>query len=321
MQNIKGPLATIEQAAAGGEHQYGVGKAGTFGFGEHSFERFATDRGETKDPTMVETSDEAHGAMADSAMSIEEDTRVLCSGCSHTCILTAFPEAELQAVRKRAMAGRFITFEGLDGSGKSTHLRHAEEWLKDAGHEVLVTHEPGGTPMGDAIRGIFLDTRWDHVDPRVEAMLVFASRRQHLVELVEPNLESGIDVLCDRFTDSTLAYQGTGRGLSRQWIDDLDRLATSRRRPDLTLLFDLPAEMAHRRGQSPKRRERGDVDRIDTESLAFYQRVRTSYLELAESEPERFVVIDSGGAKEDTWQQVVEVLERVFSVVEAEAPR
>lgn len=224
------------------------------------------------------------------------------------------------------MTGRFITFEGLDGSGKSTHLQRAVAWLENAGHRVLVTHEPGGTPIGDAIRNIFLDTRWDHVDPRVEAMLVFASRRQHLVELIEPSLEAGCHVLCDRFTDSTLAYQGTGRGLSRSWIDALDRLATTQRRPERTLLFDLPAEMAHRRGQSPKRRRRGDVDRIDTEDLAFYQRVRSSYLELSNREPERFLIIDSAGPVEKTWSQVEASLVSIFSASvsspeNAEVPR
>ena len=138
----------------------------------------------------------------------------------------------------------FITFEGLDGSGKSTHLQWAGEWLRDRGLPVHVTKEPGGTPLGDAIRGVFLDPQWGKVEGRVEALMVFASRRQHLVELIEPALAAGEHVLCDRFTDSSIAYQGSGRGLPAGWVEALDQLVTDGRRPDLTLLFDLPAEMA-----------------------------------------------------------------------------
>ena len=217
------------------------------------------------------------------------------------------------------MGGQFITFEGLDGSGKSTHLRWAGEWLHERGLPVHVTKEPGGTPLGDAIRGVFLDPQWGKVDGRVEALMVFASRRQHLVELIEPALAAGEHVLCDRFTDSSIAYQGSGRGLPAGWVESLDQLVTDARRPDLTLLFDLPAEMAHGRGQSVKRRERGDADRIDVETLDFYQTVRDRYLALARHEPERVRVIDSSGPKEETWRQVVAVLEERFETVEAGA--
>ena len=217
------------------------------------------------------------------------------------------------------MGGQFITFEGLDGSGKSTHLQWAGEWLRERGLPVHVTKEPGGTPLGDAIRGVFLDPQWGKVDGRVEALMVFASRRQHLVELIEPALAAGEHVLCDRFTDSSIAYQGSGRGLPAGWVESLDQLVTDARRPDLTLLFDLPAEMAHGRGQSVKRRERGDADRIDVETLDFYQTVRDRYLALARHEPERVRVIDSSGPKEETWRQVVAVLEERFETVEAGA--
>ncbi len=202
------------------------------------------------------------------------------------------------------MPAPFITFEGLDGSGKSTHLKRAVRWLRDRGLEVLRSHEPGGTPLGDAIRGLFLDRRWRHVEPRVEALLVFASRRQHLAEVIEPALAAGTWVLCDRFTDSSLAYQGAGRGLSRSWLDELDRLATGQRRPDHTLLFDLPPEAAQQRGQSPQRRADGSLDRFDVETLAFYAKVREAYLDLARREPKRIRVIDSSGDVEATWHQV-----------------
>lgn len=217
------------------------------------------------------------------------------------------------------MSPLFITFEGLDGSGKSTHLRRAVSWLEERHLPVCQTHEPGGTPLGNAIRSVFLDSRWGTIDGRVEAMLVFASRRQHLLELIEPQLAAGTHVLCDRFTDSSRAYQGSGRGLPDAWIDQLDLLATGRRRPDITLYFDLPATSAYQRGRSASRRARGDVDRLDDENLAFYELVRQRYLELVEADPERFRVIDSDGDKENTWRQVEAILGQIFRP--AEAPR
>jgi dTMP kinase len=204
-----------------------------------------------------------------------------------------------------AMTGRFITFEGLDGSGKSTHLARAAEWLAGRGAVCQVTHEPGGTPLGDALRGIFLDPRWGRIDGVVELLLVFASRRQHLLEVVEPALAAGRHVLCDRFTDSTYAYQGYGRGVPLPLIAEVDRLATGGRAPDHTLLFDLPAEAARERGSSPRRQ---GVDRLDAEDLAFYRRVRDGFRELAARSPKRFHVVDSAGGAPATFAQVKSVL-------------
>ncbi len=163
------------------------------------------------------------------------------------------------------MTPRFITFEGLDGSGKSTHLRTAHGWFEDAGVSVLVTHEPGGTPLADAIRSLFLDPRWGSLDGTVEMLMVFASRRHHLLEVIDPAIANGALVLCDRFTDSTFAYQGFGRGVPLDLLRTADRLATGCRVPDLTLLFDLPAELARERGQGQVRQsEPGGVDRLET---------------------------------------------------------
>jgi dTMP kinase len=150
----------------------------------------------------------------------------------------------------------FITFEGLDGSGKSTHLQRVSAWLKERNVPHLVTHEPGGTPLGDALRAVFLDARWGAVDGVVELLLVFASRRQHLLEVIDPALRAGRHVLCDRFSDSTRAYQGYGREVPLAVIDQVDRLATGGRRPDRTLLFDLPAAEARARGHSRPGRSR-----------------------------------------------------------------
>jgi len=194
----------------------------------------------------------------------------------------------------------FITFEGLDGSGKSTHLERASSWLATRGVAHLATREPGGTEIGAAIRKVFLDRRHGVMDPRVELLLVFAARRQNLVEQIEPALGAGSHVLCDRWTDSTYAYQGYGRGIALGDIAEVDRLATGGRQPDRTLFFDLPAEMARSRGHSRSRRRRGAVDRIDAETLAFYEKVRAGYLELAAREPGRIKVIDSAGSLEAT---------------------
>lgn len=206
----------------------------------------------------------------------------------------------------------FITFEGLDGSGKSSHLQALTQALQDISLDHLLTKEPGGTPLADAIRSVFLDPQWESVEGTVELLLVFASRRQHLIERIDPALARGEIVLCDRFTDSTYAYQGFGRGVSLDQIATVDELATGARRPDRTLLFDLPAAVAWDRGQSSQRRslpvELGGVDRIDGEGLDFYQRVREGFLELASADSERFRVVDSSGSKPETARQVVEVL-------------
>lgn len=212
-----------------------------------------------------------------------------------------------------AMQPLFITFEGLDGSGKSTHLRRAAAWLRARGEPIETTHEPGGTPLGNALRAAFLAGNPDSVDGTVEALIVFASRRQHLREVIDPALNSGHHVLCDRFTDSTRAYQGAGRGLSSERIDRLDQIATDGRSPDLTLLFDLEPELARSRTQVDDGHRRPDGgNRLDTESLAFYRRVREGYLELARAEPERFRVVDSSNSPDETFAQVERVLTEFF---------
>lgn len=215
----------------------------------------------------------------------------------------------------------FITFEGIDGSGKSTHLKRAAEWLAQHGVACRQTHEPGGTPLGDALRQLFLDRRWGALDGTVELLMLFASRRQHLLEVIEPALAAGEIVLCDRFTDSTCAYQGRGRGVPLELIDQIDLLATGRRRPDRTLLFDLPAAAArarrhggrpgdpgdageHRAVPGGRRRRADRADRLDAEDLAFYERVRLGFLEQAEREPRRFRIVESGGDPARTAAQV-----------------
>lgn len=208
-----------------------------------------------------------------------------------------------------------ITFEGLDGSGKTTHLHAMAARLGRAGVPHRTTHEPGGTPLGDAVRRVFLDHRWHPMDGTVELLLVFASRRQHLLEVIEPALERGEHVLCDRFTDSTRAYQGAGRGVDRELVESVDRVATGGRTPDRTVLFDLSAELARDRGAGHRRTPDGapgaakeGADRLDGEEIGFYRRVREGFLELARAEPERFRIVDSSGSKAETEAQVVAAL-------------
>ena len=210
------------------------------------------------------------------------------------------------------MPGRFITFEGLDGSGKSTQMRLAAEWLAAQGVDVVTTHEPGGTPLGAAVREIFLDSRWGQMDGVVELLLVSASRRQHVIEVIAPALERGAWVLCDRFVDSSWAYQGSGRGIPAERIAMAESLATGGLVPELTLLFDLSAAAARKRGKSPKRAARGDVDRLDAEDLAFYERVRRGFLDRAAAEPARFRIVDSAGDKEATAGAVRAALQPLF---------
>lgn len=206
------------------------------------------------------------------------------------------------------MDARFITFEGLDGSGKSTQLRLVTEWLNGICLSPLVTHEPGGTALGEAIRGLFLDPRWSSMDGIVETLLVFASRRQHMLEVIQPALAAGRVVLCDRFTDSTVAYQGWGGGAAMETIEAVQRQATGGFEPDLTLFFDLPPEMARERRRGSSHKPVDSADRFDAEELEFYRRVREGYLDLRRSHPRRFRLIDSSGSKEETADQVKSVL-------------
>ena len=196
------------------------------------------------------------------------------------------------------MGGLFITFEGLDGSGKSTQLERVAASLERRGVAHIVTREPGGTPFADLLRELFLRREAAQVDGVVELMLVFASRRQHLIEVIEPAVADGSVVLCDRFTDSTYAYQGGGRGVPPEVIAEADRLATGCRAPDRTLFFELSPEEAQRR------RRGAAADRIDRESLAFYRRVHEAYEGRMAAEPERFRVIDAATPIDDVARAV-----------------
>ncbi len=206
------------------------------------------------------------------------------------------------------MHGHFITFEGLDGSGKSTQLERTARRLEVRGVTHVVTREPGGTPFADLLRELFLRQEASRVDGVVELMLLFASRRLHLIEVIEPALASGAIVLCDRFTDSTYAYQGGGRGVPSELIAETDRLATGCRAPDRTLFFEVTPEEAQRR------RCGADADRFDRESLAFYRRAHAAFRERIAGEPDRFRLIDAAAPIETVAEAVEEALSDILDL-------
>jgi dTMP kinase len=185
--------------------------------------------------------------------------------------------------------GRFITFEGIEGAGKSSLLRALADALQGQGHEVCATREPGGTPLAEEIRALVLARRASGMPPATELLLMFAARAAHVSQLIEPALQRGAWVLCDRFTDASRAYQGGGRGLDAGAIESLARIAHPDLQPDLTLLLDVPPEVGLARA-----RGRGDAgDRFEDEALGFFTRVRARYLVLAAQEPRRIRVLDA----------------------------
>ncbi len=188
--------------------------------------------------------------------------------------------------------GKFITFEGMDGCGKTTQLRLLASALRGAGREVVETVEPGGTDIGQQIRRILLDPANAAIHARTELLLYFASRAQNVAQVIRPALDAGQIVLCDRFTDSTLVYQGCGRGLDAATVLQLDAIACQGLRPDVTVLIDIDLETSLARAKKRNARIGQSESRIDDESAAFHDAVRRGYLALAAHEPERFVVID-----------------------------
>jgi dTMP kinase len=204
--------------------------------------------------------------------------------------------------------GRFITFEGVDGSGKTTQFRILAQWLRERGKDVVETVEPGGTAIGRQIRRILLDPASADIQPRAELLLYFASRAQNVDQVIRPALEAGQTVLCDRFTDSTLVYQGCGRGLDTGVVRDLDRIACRGLKPDVTFLIDIDPETGLMRAKRRNERTGPSESRIDEESAAFHERVRQGYLALAKAEPDRIVVIDGTAGIGEIGQQIREAL-------------
>jgi len=205
--------------------------------------------------------------------------------------------------------GLFITLEGIEGVGKTTHCEFLAQLFRDRGRLVRITREPGGTGAGEAIRNVLLLRRDLAGDGIVELLLVFAARAQHLAEVVRPALAAGETVICDRFTDATYAYQGGGRGIPREWIEWLERTVQGELRPDLTVLFDAPVEVGMDRA-----RARGDGNRFEGEDNAFFGRVRQAYLAIAKAEPARMRVVDANrplpAIRDDLRALVASVVEK-----------
>jgi dTMP kinase len=201
------------------------------------------------------------------------------------------------------LASAFITFEGIDGCGKSTQLRMLASELRLRGREVIATREPGGTPLGLRIRQLLLDSE-EQVDALAELLLYAADRAQHVRTHVRPALDSGHVVLSDRYADATVAYQGAGRGFPDELVSELVALATGGLTPDLTLIFDLPVDESQRR-QARRTSKGRKADRLDTEDAAFHTRVRDAYLRIAAAEPERVRVIDASGSVQETQGHVM----------------
>jgi dTMP kinase len=193
--------------------------------------------------------------------------------------------------------GIFITFEGIEGCGKSTQAKRVLESLIESGLEVVFTREPGGSCIGEQIRNILLDPANDAMVPLTELLLYEASRHQHMAEVIDPALEAGKVVICDRFYDASTAYQGHARGLNVEDVERLNLIASAGKRPDLTIILDLPAEIGLKRiGKNP--------DRIEGEGVEFHERVRAGYLKIAANEPDRVKVVDGSGTIEETFKRV-----------------
>jgi len=201
--------------------------------------------------------------------------------------------------------GRFISLEGIDGAGKSTHAA----WLKDAllvrGHPVVATREPGGTPLGEALRALLLAHPMTH---DTEALLMFAARREHVEQVIAPALARGDWVLCDRFTDATFAYQGGGHGVPQERIAELERFLPPECRPDVTILFDVPIEVSRERLERGRAKGR-DLDKFEREESAFFARVRAAYLERAAREPGRFRVVNAARPMDEVRSELARLLE------------
>lgn len=210
------------------------------------------------------------------------------------------------------MKGKFITFEGIDGSGKSTQLRMLADVLRERGVDILITREPGGTPLGRRLREAFLETE-ETVAPMAELLSFAADRAQHVEFLIKPSIADGRVVISDRYSDATFAYQGAGRGFTEEQVNSVIELATGGLKPDLTLFFDITVEEAIRR-MTVRPEAHAKRNRMDEETAEFYGRVRESYLGIASREPERFKIIEAGRSVEAIHADVVAMVTELIDV-------
>ncbi|MBW2605716.1 MAG: dTMP kinase [Deltaproteobacteria bacterium] len=205
----------------------------------------------------------------------------------------------------------FISFEGIEGSGKTTHVKHTVRFLQDNGHDCVITREPGGTRIGEKIRAILLDPLSKDMDPLTELLLYTADRAQHIKEYILPLLSDGKMVLCDRYYDATMAYQGFARGLDIGLIEKMHKLLFENLKPDITLLLDLPPDIGLERAwkQINNGNRLSEETRFEEERLSFHRRVREGYLELSRLEPERFRIIDASKKEHEVREAIIKVLD------------
>ncbi len=199
--------------------------------------------------------------------------------------------------------GNFITVEGGEGAGKTTNMAFVESLLSDQGIDFVSTREPGGTPLAEKIRALLLGVDTEQLHPTAELLLVFAARAQHINQLIMPALNAGRWVICDRFTDATYAYQGGGRGMDKKFIAELELAVQQGLQPDLTLLLDMDPALGMQRVRS-----RAALDRFELEALPFFNRVRASYLERAQMQPQRYALVDASAALSDVQQNIAAAL-------------
>jgi len=212
------------------------------------------------------------------------------------------------SLTKNNSRGCFITLEGMEGVGKSTHQAFIQRYLKQTGHAVVVTREPGGTPIAETIRQLLLKRQAEVIIPETELLLLFAGRAQHIKHVIRPALNAGKWVICDRFTDASYAYQGGGRGVSMQKIEALEKWVQADLRPDCILLLDTRVKLALKRIK-----RRGKLDRIETEEEEFFQRVRAAYLARAEKFPGRYEIIEASAALLKIQRRIKLILDKLIN--------
>jgi dTMP kinase len=231
-------------------------------------------------------------------------------------ILKGFCDAGRWQIMKKK--GFFITFEGIEGSGKTTQIKLLADWLRKKGRRVVLTREPGGTPLSNRIRSLLLSSKTKGLTPAMELFLYEVARRDHVSTVIQPALKRGSIILCDRFTDATMAYQGYGRGLSLKLVEGFNKIATGGLKPDLTFLFDLPVEIGlQRANRRIKRLKKGSPleDRFEQEKIEFHNKVREGYLTLARKEKRRFVVLDARKSKQTIFAELCDELGRTMEKI------
>ncbi|MBS0287829.1 MAG: dTMP kinase [Proteobacteria bacterium] len=210
-------------------------------------------------------------------------------------------------MNKKGTKGKLITIEGIEGVGKTSNVNFIAKYVQNAGYQVIVTREPGGTPVAEAIRGIILSDFDEQMYGETELLLLYAGRLQHVENVIKPALDKGQWVVCDRFTDATYAYQGAGRGVAIEKIDDLYRWTLGDFKPDWTILLDAPVDLAFERILKLR-----DLDRIEREKKGFFERIRNQYLVMAKRHPERYRVVDASQSLEDVQKVISDIMKEII---------